>query len=190
MKRDQVSKSTSKGSLGTGSFLLKGERDWYRNVQLSLVMFVKEGKLCTVPHVTFHKMESRESIPHTKIIQGNYRKSDAAKKIAEKLNYDDLDEIMRQLPADGFKIEHWSAYPKDDATYPCNQQNYVKNFPVFVYVPEEDVVVYYGLRSWCECFERWGRHKQHYDGHNHQADSGKEAFPVHQTINLRSKWLC
>jgi predicted ribosome quality control (RQC) complex YloA/Tae2 family protein len=103
MKRSQVSKSSSKGSLGTGSFLLSGERDWYRSVQLVLVMFVKDDKLHTVPLITFDKLG--EEFKHVKVTQGNFKKSDAAKKIAAKLGYKDIDTIIRQLPAGSFRIE-------------------------------------------------------------------------------------
>lgn len=104
MKRDQVSKSSSKGSLGTGSFLLSGERDWYRSTKLSLIMFVKEDKLNTVPVSTFDKIKT-EGMHHVKVTQGNFKKSDAAKKIAAKLGYQDMDTIMRQLPVGSFRIE-------------------------------------------------------------------------------------
>jgi predicted ribosome quality control (RQC) complex YloA/Tae2 family protein len=105
MRRNQVSKSSSKGSLGTGSFLLSGERDWYRSTTLGLVMLVKEEKLQTIPIITFSKLELG-SIKYVRIKQGNFKKSDAAKKIAERLDYRDLDNIMRQLPPAGtFKIE-------------------------------------------------------------------------------------
>jgi predicted ribosome quality control (RQC) complex YloA/Tae2 family protein len=104
MKRNQVSKSSSKGSLGTGSFLLSGERDWYRSTTLALRMFVKEDRLYTVPKSTFEKMEDK-TISHAKISQGNFKKSDAAKKIAAKLSFADMDTIMRQLPVGSFRIE-------------------------------------------------------------------------------------
>lgn len=103
MRRDQVSKSTSKGSLGTGSFLLSGERDWYRNMPLCLVMFVKDERLWAVPQSAFRKMNI--NVINAKVTQGNYKKSDAAKKIAEKINYQDIDVIMRQLPSGSFRIE-------------------------------------------------------------------------------------
>lgn len=103
MKRDQVSKSSSKGSLGTGSFLMSGERDWYRSVPLSLVMFVKDDRLYTIPESTFKKMQEKPQ--HVKITLGNFKKSDAAKKVEVKLNYHDLDTIMRQLPTGSFRIE-------------------------------------------------------------------------------------
>ena len=106
MKREQVSKSSSKGSLGTGSFLLSGERDWYRNVPLSLVMFLKNGKLNTVPSKTFENIPKDVLPIFARIKQGNYKKSDIAKKIAAKLQYNNIDEIMRQLPpAGGFRME-------------------------------------------------------------------------------------
>ena len=42
LKREQVSKSKEKGSLGTGSFLLSGEREWHKNLALELAAFTKE----------------------------------------------------------------------------------------------------------------------------------------------------
>jgi len=103
MKRSQVSKSTSRGSLGTGSFLLSGERDWYRSVKLSLIMYVKDERLHVVPESTFRKLN--ENAKYAKVSQGNYKKSDAAKKVMSKLGYNDADVVMRQLPAGTFRIE-------------------------------------------------------------------------------------
>ena len=103
MKREQVSKSTSKGSLGTGSFLLSGERDWYHGMTLGLVMFLREGRLHSVPLVTFFKMEEKPQ-KHVKISIGREKKSDAAKRIAGLLGYDDLDTIIQMLPAGSFKV--------------------------------------------------------------------------------------
>ncbi len=107
MNRNQVSKSTSKGSLGTGAFLLKGERDWYRGMSLGLAMYVKDGKLFSVPLVTFFKIKERDNITkHVSVVIGKDKKSDAAKKIADALDYNDLDTIMQQLPAGSFRISH------------------------------------------------------------------------------------
>ncbi len=105
MRREQVSKSSAKGSLGTGSFLLSGEREWYRDNVLSLVMYVSDGRLFTVPESTFERESERlGSVAHVRVTQGNFRKSDAAKRIAQRLGYGDIDEIMRHLPADGFRM--------------------------------------------------------------------------------------
>jgi predicted ribosome quality control (RQC) complex YloA/Tae2 family protein len=105
MKRDQVSKSTSKGSLGTGSFLLSGERDWYRSVRLSLIMFLKDDRLQTVPFITFEKIKSGVNGKIVMIEEGKDKKSDAAKKISKILGYDDLDAIMQSLPTGMIRVQ-------------------------------------------------------------------------------------
>ncbi|HVC58582.1 MAG TPA: NFACT family protein [Candidatus Acidoferrales bacterium] len=103
MRRNQVSKSSEKGSLGTGSFLLKGERDWYRNIELSLVMFIKDDRLNTVPSKTFAKFDGMGK--HVILSQGDLKKSDAGKKIAAYFQLDDLDNIIRQLPTGSFSLK-------------------------------------------------------------------------------------
>lgn len=103
MRRNQVSKSTSKGSLGTGSFLLTGEREWFRSMTLNLAMYVADGELRTVPMATFVKLDVKSA--YVTVTQGNLKKSDAAKKVMQALGYEDLDNVMRQLPNGAFKIE-------------------------------------------------------------------------------------
>lgn len=103
MNRDQVSKSTSQGSLGTGSFMLKGERDWYRNTELELFAFVEVDKLKVVPKATLEKLKIET--PCATIVQGKMKKSDAAKRLSALLHYSDLDVIMQQLPTGTFDIE-------------------------------------------------------------------------------------
>jgi predicted ribosome quality control (RQC) complex YloA/Tae2 family protein len=103
MRREQVTKSSQKGSLGTGSFLLKGEREWYRNCPLELIFFVdKSGFLAVVPRNTFEKLKAEGS--YAVILQGRDKKSDAAKKISKIIGYKDLDHIIRELPAGDFSI--------------------------------------------------------------------------------------
>ncbi|EQD37979.1 protein containing DUF814 [mine drainage metagenome] len=104
LTREHVGKSTGKGSLGTGSFLLSGEREWFRNVDLSLVMFISEG-LNVVPKTAFDRIKAQKKIDSLVTIeQGNIQKSDIAKAIAKKLGYADIDYIMQQLPAGTFRI--------------------------------------------------------------------------------------
>ena len=103
MRREQVSKSTEKGSLGTGSFLLSGEREWYRNVPLLLLCFVKESVFNIVPERAAALLE----LPSTKVLrlaQGDKKKSDAAKLISRLLEYDDVDYIMQHMPNGNFNI--------------------------------------------------------------------------------------
>ncbi len=109
MRREQVTKSSQKGSLGTGSFLLKGEREWYRNCPLELVFYVeKSGALSIVPRLTFEK--TKPDCAYAVALQGRDKKSDAAKKISKIINYKDLDHIIRELPAGDFSISAGKAY--------------------------------------------------------------------------------
>jgi hypothetical protein len=109
MRREQVTKSSQKGSLGTGSFLLKGEREWYRNSPLELMFYLdKSGSLNIVPRITFER--TRPDCAYAVALQGRDKKSDAAKKIAKLLGYKDLDHIVRELPAGDFSISAGKAY--------------------------------------------------------------------------------
>ncbi len=103
LKRQQISKSTDEGSLGTGSFLMKGEREWYRNLKMELIMFVEEDVLNTVPTSTFNAKKFRGR--HVLVAQGDIKKSDAAKKVSKFIGYDDIDGVMRQLPPGTFSVD-------------------------------------------------------------------------------------
>ncbi|EET90378.1 MAG: NFACT RNA binding domain-containing protein [Candidatus Micrarchaeales archaeon] len=103
MRRDQISKSTNKGSLGQGSFLMKGEREWYRNTPLGIAMYVMDGKLHTVPL----KTAERQKPSGAKLVMirlGSMIKSDAAKSISKMLGYENTDDIIQQMPAGTFEI--------------------------------------------------------------------------------------
>jgi hypothetical protein len=103
MRRDQVSKSTQEGYLGRGSFLLKGEREWYRNARLELMLFVDNSKLVTLPSKAFEKTD-HEGKKFVRVVPGDSIKSDAAKRIAHLLDYDNIDAIMVRLPAGTFSV--------------------------------------------------------------------------------------
>ncbi len=103
MRREQVTKSTQKGSLGTGSFLLKGEREWYRNSPLELMFFLdKSGGLNAAPRNAFERMKL--DCAFAVALQGRDKKSDAAKKISKIIGCRDLDQIIREMPAGDFSI--------------------------------------------------------------------------------------
>lgn len=109
MRREQVTKSTQKGSLGTGSFLLKGEREWYRNCPLELIFTTDpSGGLLVMPRLTFEtlKLQAKYAI----VLQGKDKKSDAAKKVSKIIGYKDLDHIIRELPAGDFSITAGGTY--------------------------------------------------------------------------------
>ena len=127
-RKEQVSKSAAKGSLGTGSFLISGEREWHRNVKLELAALVSENKigvqkqfentnayvkilplsiivnakkLNIIPYLTYSRSAQNVGM---KLTPGKLKKSDAAKAISNKLDYKDLDYIMQHLPPGGFSL--------------------------------------------------------------------------------------
>ncbi len=102
MKREQVSKATSKGSIGTGSFLLSGEREWFRNTPLGLCVYSEGDKLYVAPPLAIKRLGIKK---YVEVSQGQKKKSDAAKYIEHALGYEDLDYIMQQLPAGGFDFK-------------------------------------------------------------------------------------
>ncbi|MCL5675236.1 MAG: NFACT RNA binding domain-containing protein [Candidatus Marsarchaeota archaeon] len=109
LKRDQVSKSKEKGSLGTGSFLLSGEREWYKNVPLELAAFMEEKVHEATPEkamiLPLSSCKALGISNYVRISPGNTKKSDAAKLIAKRLGYEDIDYIMQHLPAGSFSIK-------------------------------------------------------------------------------------
>ncbi|MCL4389344.1 NFACT RNA binding domain-containing protein [Candidatus Marsarchaeota archaeon] len=106
MKREQVSKSTAMGAISTGSFVMKGEREWYRGITLSLVFFVKEGRLNAVPEMCFYRMKEKGGASDSYVLvkEGRVTKSDAAKSICRALGYGSADIVMQQLPAGAFSV--------------------------------------------------------------------------------------
>ncbi len=105
LNREQVSKSKEKGSLGTGSFLLEGEREWFKGVALEVCAYAEkepEDVVKVVPMSTCIAMGIKRYLI---LKPGNAKKSDAAKLIAKKLGFDDIDYIMQHLPSGGFSIK-------------------------------------------------------------------------------------
>ena len=110
VSKEQVTKTRNYGSLGKGSFVILGEREWYRGVQLSLCAFIEEKTLQNgsskrfniIPTLTCNKKQISSFIS---ITIGNTKKSDAAKKISFLLKYDNIDYIMQHLPPGSFSIK-------------------------------------------------------------------------------------
>ncbi len=119
MRREQVTKSTNKGSLSSGSFLLKGEREWYKNMELKLCATMRNGIPMITPSATCEKLGVENCVF---LSPGSIKKSDAAKAIARGIGSDEIDYIMQHLPAGGFSItlaeggekrhKHWPAAAK------------------------------------------------------------------------------
>ncbi len=127
-KHDQVSKSGGKGYLATGSFLISGEREWHKSVKLELAAVMEEGivnlqnqlasqyayislsplevhvdvtGLAIMPFTTYIASSKAKGL---RLLPGKMKKSDAAKQIAKRLGYSDVDYIMQHLPPGGFEI--------------------------------------------------------------------------------------
>ena len=110
LTRAQVTKSSNTGSLGTGSFLLRGERQWYKSVPLGLCAFIDEighegRKRRAVSVAPAAACENRGIGDIVRLSVGKMKKSDAAKLIAKRLGYGDVDYIMQHLPAGPFSVK-------------------------------------------------------------------------------------
>lgn len=102
--REQVTKSRNEGALGKGSFLLKGEREWYRNVRLELCAALDEriGKVEILPETACRRLGIGNFVL---ISTGRLKKSDAAKATAKLLGYDNVDYLMQHMPAGTFAVK-------------------------------------------------------------------------------------
>ncbi|MDE1823374.1 MAG: DUF814 domain-containing protein [Candidatus Micrarchaeota archaeon] len=102
LKREQISKSKEKGALGTGSFLMSGEREWFKNIALELAAFMDNGRIRIVPMSTCIALQAKGYLV---LKPGNRKKSDAAKMICGRLGFGDIDYVMQHLPAGGFSLK-------------------------------------------------------------------------------------
>mgnify|MGYP000066584454 CR=1 FL=1 len=106
VKREQVSKSTTSGSISKGSFLISGTREYYKNTGLELVIFINNEKLTVIPFVALDEIQKMKQInKYVLVKQGKSKKSDVAKTIVKFLNYNNIDEVMQMLPAGTFYLE-------------------------------------------------------------------------------------
>lgn len=102
IKGKQISKQTkAREYLKKGSFIITGKRN-YLHPEIQLTIGITEkGKIMTAAKNATQKHCKK----HLNIIPGKTKTSEIAKKIAKKLNYKDLDEIIRRLPPGTTEIE-------------------------------------------------------------------------------------
>lgn len=97
VKPEQVSKRTESGeSVGKGGFIIRGEREWFRNTPLGLLVGVNaEGRIESAPI-------SRGKAPLASAVEvtpGRLEKGEAARKIAAALKRADaVDDILQAIP--------------------------------------------------------------------------------------------
>lgn len=98
---EQVTKSPPSGEyLPTGAFFIKGEKNFIKNVPLSLALGIFENKPMCGPVSTIKVNCDR----YVEIVQGDEKKEALAKKISKIMDYDNLDDIIQVLPSGGSKI--------------------------------------------------------------------------------------
>ncbi|VVB77164.1 Uncharacterised protein [uncultured archaeon] len=131
--KEQLSKSTQTGSLGTGSFLISGEREWFKNVKLELFAFAAETRVSAntglseysyAPALPLESKISEELLTEAKrfaivpalaraslgtmagllLTPGKLKKSEAAKSLSHRLGYANIDYIMQHLPPGEFHL--------------------------------------------------------------------------------------
>ena len=98
VKKEQVGKYAPGGYVSKGGFTLKGEREWFRDTSLGLVIYVEDGIIKVFPG---EKQDAKKGAKTkiVKILPGNEEKGKIAKKIAQLLGADaDLDSILQVLP--------------------------------------------------------------------------------------------
>ncbi|MBW3020457.1 DUF814 domain-containing protein [Candidatus Woesearchaeota archaeon] len=101
VKPEQVSKTPKSGEyLSKGAFMIYGKTNYIDNSVDLCVCKLEDGSLMAAPENAVRK----KSKDYVKLIQGREKPSSVAKVIKKELNYNDLDDIIRILPAGGFKI--------------------------------------------------------------------------------------
>jgi len=101
LRKEQVSKHATGGYVAKGGFVLKGERKWFRNVELKLTLFSKKTDGVDVLNVFPGDLDVT---PRIIITPGKKKKGEVAKKVSKILNVD-ADDVIMALPGPSeFKI--------------------------------------------------------------------------------------
>ncbi len=99
VNKDQVTKSSMEGSLGTGGFLIIGEREWYKNTPLVLKIGLDKDRLMIVSE--YYKRDLDKPIL---LSPGNkFSKGELAKRLSKYYNIHP-DEFLMRLPAGSYTI--------------------------------------------------------------------------------------
>ena len=93
-KKEQVSKYSHGEYVAKGAFVIRGQRQWFKNTELALVITKENERVIALPAV--HAAAPKNAV---QIKPGAERKSDAAKKISVKLGCQP-DEVEKLLPGD------------------------------------------------------------------------------------------
>jgi len=100
VKKDQVSKSSESGYLSTGGFLIKGEREWFKNMPLGLKIGLKNGKLFIIAALSKLELDNYFFL----YPGGKFKKSDIANKLSKMYNIHP-DIFLSRLPTGFFNLK-------------------------------------------------------------------------------------
>ncbi len=99
---EQVSKKTQSGEyMGKGAFMIYGKANHIENQVNLAVGTLEDGRVMAGPISSVRK----HCTTVIELIQGDEKSSDIAKLIQKKLKAGTLDEIIRALPAGGFRVK-------------------------------------------------------------------------------------
>jgi len=106
VKPGQVSKSAPSGeSLGTGAFMIYGEREWFRKTPIEFAIGLSESTAGEQIVISGPPSAVKKHTKNFAIIkQGALPKGAAAKKVAGLLKGGDLDELLAMLPSGGIEV--------------------------------------------------------------------------------------
>lgn len=91
--REQLTKKTSGEYVKKGGIIVKGNRRWFKNAKLGLLIGLYKNRLACFPKLCSGML--RDAVG---IIPGSRKKEEIAKEIAKRLNAD-VDEVLALLPA-------------------------------------------------------------------------------------------
>jgi len=94
VRREQVSKYSHGEYVAKGAFVIRGQRQWFKNTELALLIAEENERAIALPAV--HAAAPKNSV---RVKPGATKKSEAAKKIALKLGCD-ANEVEKLLPGD------------------------------------------------------------------------------------------
>ena len=97
--KGQLSKHAQGGFVGAGGFAIEGSREWFRGTPLGLALAAKDDAAVCLPSA--HPQAATAGVL---LLQGNFEKGQAAKRIAGMLKIS-VDEVLLALPSGKFSIK-------------------------------------------------------------------------------------
>ncbi len=102
VKPEQVSKKTKAGEfMGKGSFMIYGEREYFKDTRMRLAASLRDDKLMVSPERTLINSGVKN---YLLITPGDRKTSDVAKFIAKFFSFDDIDSVVASLPSGGCSV--------------------------------------------------------------------------------------